>query len=219
MGKLNKLKIYAYSNDTFRSEVGNYTVNINPESYSYNHAVKFSDTKNVAEGAGNSGKFNSVDKETVGFSIYFDGTGIFKEKGSVNDQIIKFKKLVYQYNGKIHRTNYIKLSWGTLVFYCYLTKLDISYTLFKDNGNPLRAKADVSFSGFSNSKLLAASANKQSPDVNHLKVVKIHNTIPLFCNEIYDDSSLYIQIAEANKLDSFRNVPIGTKLLFPPLKK
>jgi nucleoid-associated protein YgaU len=219
MGKLNKLKIYAYSDDSFRSLVGNYVVNINPESYTYNHAVQFSETKNVAEGAGNSGKFNSMDKETVGFSIHFDSTGIFDDQGSVNDQIVKFKKLVYQYNGDIHRTNYIKLSWGTLLFYCYLTRLDISYTLFKGNGDPLRAKADVSFSGFSNPKLLAATANKRSPDVNHLKTFKSHDSLPLFCEAIYNDINLYMEVAKANNLDSFRRIPLGTKLIFPALKK
>ena len=221
MGKLNKLKVYAFSDDSFslRSLVGYYAVNINPDSYTYNHAVQFSETKNVAEGAGNAGKFNSMDKETVGFSIHFDNTGIFGHKGSVNDQIHEFKKLVYHYNGQIHRTNYIKLSWGTLVFYCYLTRLDISYTLFKSNGDPLRAKADVSFTGFSNPKLLAAKANKQSPDVNHLKTFKSHDSLPLFCEAIYNDINLYMEVAKANNLDSFRKIPLGTKLIFPALKK
>ncbi len=219
MGVLNKLKIYAFADDKFNKFVGDYTVNINPESYTYNHAVSFSDTKNVAEGAGNSGKFNSVDRETVGFTIHFDGTGIFESRKSVNKQLLEFKKLVYKYNGQIHRTNYIKLSWGTLLFYCYLTKLDVTYTLFKSNGDPLRAKADVSFSGFSNPKLLAALSNKQSPDVNHVRVFASHDSIPLFCDNVYDDVELYMELAAANGLDSFRKVPIGTKLVFPPLKK
>ncbi len=219
MGKLNKLKIYAYADDSFNSEVGNYELNINPESYTYNHAVKFSDAKNVAEGAGNPGKFNTMDTETVGFTIYFDTTGIIASKGSVNDQLHKFKKLVYQYNGQKHRTNYIKLSWGTLLFYCYLTRLDVTYTLFKSNGDPLRAKADVSFSGFSNPKLLAAMARKASPDVNHLKTFSSHDSLPLFCRDVYNDIALYMEVADANGLDSFRKIPLGTQLVFPPLKK
>jgi len=219
MGKLNKLKIYAYEKDNFETLLGKYIVNINPESYTYNHAVKFSEKRNVAEGAGNPESFNSMDKETVGFTIYFDNTGVFDHKGSVYKQILDFKKLVYEYNGDIHRTNYLKLSWGVLVFYCYLTRLNINYTLFNSNGNPLRAKADVSFSGFANKKLLAAKMKKCSPDLSHLKTFKSHDSIPLFCNEIYSDADLYMEVAKINNLDSFRKVPLGKQLIFPALKK
>ena len=45
MGKLNKLKIYAYEKDNFETLLGKYIVNINPESYTYNHAVKFSEKR------------------------------------------------------------------------------------------------------------------------------------------------------------------------------
>lgn len=219
MPDFDKLKVYAYSDDSFSSEVGSYTVNINPESYTYNHAVQFSDNKNVAEGAGNSGKFNSIDKETVGFTIYFDGTGIFESKETAQVQLNNFKDLVYKYNGDIHRTNYIKLSWGTLLFYCYLTKLDVTYTLFSSTGEPLRAKANVSFTGFSNPKLLSAQINKRSPDVNHVKIFSSHDSLPLMCRDVYRDIDLYMQVAELNNLDSFRNVTTGTKLVFPPLNK
>ena len=219
MGKLEKLKIYSYSKDNFSKEIGRYQVRINPDSYTYNHAVRFTDIKNVAEGAGNPEQFNSMDKETVGFTIHFDGTGLFKDNRSVSKQIADFKKLAYEYNGDIHRTNYLKLSWGTLVFYCYLSKLNVSYTMFKSNGDPLRAKADASFSGFSNKKLLAAKANKKSPDVSHLKIYKSSDSLPLFCNEIYQEIDLYTEVAKRNKLDSFRNVPLGTELIFPSLKK
>lgn len=209
----------AFKDDTFRKSAGIVQVNINPESYTHNHAVKFSDSKNVAEGAGNSGKFNAVDKETVGFTVHFDGTGVIDSKLGVDAQILSFKKIIYNYNGDIHRTNYLVLSWGTLLFYCYLTKLDITYTMFKSNGLALRAKADVSFSGFTNSKLMAASANKGSPDVNHLKTFKSHDSLHLLCDEIYDNTNLYAEVARANNLDSFRDIPLGTKLMFPQLKK
>ena len=81
--------------------------------------------------------------------------------------------------------------------------------MFSPDGNPLRAKADVGFSGFSDAKLMAAKANKQSPDMSHLKVMKPTNNIPMFCAEIYKDSTLYTEVARANDLDSFRKIKNG----------
>lgn len=214
-----KLKIYAYSDSAFSSEEGSYDAAINPESYTHNHAVKFSETKSVAEGEGNAPKFNSIDTETVDFSIYMDGTGVAGNTISVADQISSLKDVVYKYNGTSHRTNYIKLLWGSFVFYCNLTKLSINYTMFSANGDPLRAKVDVGFSGFTDSKLMAAAANKQSPDMSHLKKMTPIDSIPLYCAEIYKDSSLYIEVAKANDLDTFRNVKQGKTLLFPQLNQ
>jgi hypothetical protein len=214
-----KLKLIAYSDTSYSSEEGTFVASINPESYTHNHGVKFSETKSVAEGEGNAPKFNSVDTETVDFSIYLDGTGVAGNKKTVGAQISELKKVIYQYNGKNHRTNYIKILWGSLVFYCNLTKLSINYTMFSPNGKPLRAKADVSFSGFTNAKLMAAKANKQSPDMSHLKVMKPTNNIQLFCSEIYKEGSLYIEVARANDLDTFRKVRDGKVLLFPQLNK
>lgn len=214
-----KLKLIAYSDSSFSSEVDTFDAAINPESYSHSHSVEFSSSKSMAEGEGNAPKFNSIGTETVDFSIYLDGTGVAGNTTSVVDQITSLKTVVYKYNGTSHRTNYIKILWGSLVFYCNLTKLSLNYTMFSPNGDPLRAKADVGFSGFTDAKLMAAAANKQSPDMSHLKVMKPTNNIPLFCSEIYKDSTLYVEVARANDLDSFRKIKNGKTLLFPQLNQ
>lgn len=219
-GSLTKLKIYAYSDASFSSQEGQpFEVNINPESYTHNHSVEFSNSKSLAEGEGNAPKFNSMGLETVDFTMYLDGTGIAGKKKSVKSQVEGFKKVAYKYNGKSHRTNYLKLSWGSLLFYCNLTKLSLNYTMFSGNGDPLRAKADVSFSGFTSAKLMAAKANKQSPDMSHLKKMKVTDTIPLYCDEIYDQGDLYIEVAKANDLDTFRSVKVGRSIIFPQLNQ
>ena len=43
--------------------------------------------------------------------------------------------------------------------------------------------------------------------------------VPYLCHKIYGDSLLVRQVARFNNLNSFRNIPAGTELLFPPLKK
>lgn len=85
-------------------------------------------------------------KETVSFQMIFDATGIVA--GSSRDvtvDIIQFKALAYNYNGTIHSPNYVKLTWRKLEFNGRLTSFDVSYTLFKPDGTPLRAKVNASF--------------------------------------------------------------------------
>ena len=61
--------------------------------------------------------------------------------------------------------------------------------------------------------------SKQSPDMSRLVTVKEGETLPYLCHRLYGDSLLVREVARFNELDSFRNIPAGTQLLFPPLKK
>lgn len=55
--------------------------------------------------------------------------------------------------------------------------------------------------------------------MSRLITVKEGETLPYLCHKIYGDSLLVRQVARFNNLNSFRNIPAGTELLFPPLKK
>lgn len=225
-GSLEKMKIQAFEKSDFTSKVGGpFQVFINPESYSHSYKIRYSDTR--AQGSsGASCDFNRIGTETVKFDLWFDGTGVVASKlaGSkpstgdgITKQIQAFRKLIFRYNGNVHSPNYLQLSWGKLVFKCRLTSLDINYTLFKPDGTPLRAKATVSFVGYKDEKARALEAGKSSPDVSHDVTVKAGETLPLLCYRIYGSSAFYPQVARANGLAGFRELPAGTRLHFPPI--
>lgn len=215
--ELEKLTIKAYSKDDFSGNVGSIKVQINPASYKHEHSVTYNDE--APQGAPYpSLKFKSIGSETVSFDIYFDATGaIANSTQAVQDQVDKFKKLTYEYNGSIHATNYLIVSWGTLVFKCKLTQLSLDYSLFKPDGTPLRVKASVTFKGFLDGDMIKKEANPQSPDLTHVRVFQAGDSLPLICYDIYGDSSYYLDVAERNGIINFRNITPGTQLYFPPL--
>ncbi|UTW62265.1 LysM peptidoglycan-binding domain-containing protein [bacterium SCSIO 12741] len=217
-GKLEKMTIYAYSKPDFSSQVGSkFSVMINPNKYTHNHSISYN--KETAQGApGSSIKFDRIQPETVGFEFTLDATGVISSS-PINDQIKTFKSLVYDYNGKVHESNYIVLSWGTLYFKCRLTKLDLTYTLFKPDGTPLRATVNVSFEEYTDARTLALEANKNSPDLTHERTVKSGDTLPLMCYRIYGSPAYYMDVAQANQLDDFRSLKPGQVLYFPPIDK
>jgi nucleoid-associated protein YgaU len=98
-----------------------------------------------------------------------------------------------------------------------MTKLKLSYTLFKPDGTPLRATAKASFTEFTNKVKLAKEETKSSPDLSHVRIVKAGDTLPLLCDEIYGSSDYCPQVAHSNNLAGFRNIQEGTLLIFPPL--
>jgi hypothetical protein len=220
---LKKMSIVAYSDNTFNSEVGTYDVLINPETYSHAFSIQYND----ATGQGKNGAFSQfrrMGEETVSFKVTFDGTGVVPGSpapggsSSVKQQIDDFRNLIFKYNGKLHRPNFVKLKWGTLLFRCQLKTLGLKYTFFTPDGAPVRAEADVLFAGYTSAEELAKEANDNSPDMSHLVTVKAGDTLPLLCYRIYGTSVPYAQIARVNRLAGFRRIEPGTQLLFPPIR-
>lgn len=228
MPGLEKMTIIAYENNKFQGNGSDeIEVLINPEKYAHGYKICYSRLQAMGS-AGASMKFNRVPASKVSFELVFDGTGIAGGKlpslisglvNTVTDQLDAFRKIVVDFNSDLHSPNFVQLSWGTLVFNCRLTSLDISYTLFSPDGDPLRAKADVTFEGYESPETLARLAKKKSPDLTRILRVREGDTLPLLCFKVYGDPGMYIRVAEQNKLADFRRLVPDTDLLFPPIEK
>ena len=222
---LEHMVVTAYSDPDYNSPTGKpFTVWINPASYTHNYTISYADRQAPGSPAP-SPEFNRVGQESVSFDLIFDTTGVIPPpipgtplpSDGVAGLIDSFVALVATVNGVIHRPNYIKLSWAQLQFQCVLTKLNISYTLFKPNGTPIRAKVSVTFLSFASEKQLAAEANLTSPDLTHLVTTVAGDSLPALCHRIYGSSTYYLRVAAFNKLLDFRNLTPGMELTFPPL--
>lgn len=225
-GSLERMVVIAYTDKKFTAKAGEYTVTINPASYSHVYEIQYNDVQ--AQGSpGGSPVYNRTPSDTVTFQLVFDGTGVvpsvlpgvvpFMADG-ITKQIADFKALVFSYNGNIHSPNYLVLSWGTLLFRCRLQTFKVNYTLFKPDGTPLRARVDVTAKGFNDEAEIALRANKSSPDLSHMLTVKAGDTLPLMCYRIYGSSTPYIKVAAVNNLADFRDLHPGQQLLFPVMQ-
>ena len=212
-----KLVIYAYSDSAMSSQVGKYTVRVNPEKYTQTFSVVYN--QNGAAGSANVPlKFDHQRPSTIKFELVFDATGAIP--GSATDlttEINKFLGVVYNYQGSIHEPYYLTLYWGDLTFGARLTDLSLSYTMFRPDGTPLRARGDVTFTNYIDPGKLAALEKKQSADLTHIRQVVAGDTLPALCGKIYGQPGLYPRVARHNQLRHFRSLEPGTQRVFPPL--
>ncbi len=232
-----KLKIEAFLKPDFSGSAGSYEVYINPDKLSHKRSITHTES-----GAGNSGgsvsQHASYDSEELSFDLSFDATGaIAPVEGDmktygVNAEIQKLLAVIYKYEGQAHEPYYLKVSWPSIIgwggrfegvkdtfFKGKLSSIDTQYTLFNPDGVPLRAVMSVVFKSFIDQQTLEKLKNNNSPDLSHLKTIRSGDKLPVMCDEVYNTMDFYIQIAQANKLINFRRIPIGTRLLFPPLEK
>lgn len=217
MASPTKLLIYAYSDSRMSRRVGTYTVRVNPEKYTQSFSVVY----NQSGAAGSSNvplKFDHQRPSTIKFELLFDATGAIP--GSATDltsEINSFLGVVWRYQGSIHEPYYLKLYWGDLTFGARLTDLSLSYTLFRPDGTPLRARGDVTFTSYVDPGTLAKQEKKQSADLTHIRQVVAGDTLPALCGQIYGRPELYPRVARHNRLRHFRSLPPGTHLVFPSI--
>jgi hypothetical protein len=213
------MTITAYTDAAFSAQGDEYTVFVNPDQITFNYKIK--STRQDVPGTGaNTLKYIGVEPESVSFDIIFDTTGVIPgSTGDVYSQIADFKKITYDYNGSIHRPNYVQLSWGSIIFKGVLSSLNVTYTLFSPQGVPLRAKVSVSFEESMDPATIARDDDRASPDMTHLRTVLDGDTLPLMCYRIYGDPSFYLEIARINGLDHFTDLIPGTRIEFPPVAK
>jgi nucleoid-associated protein YgaU len=116
----------------------------------------------------------------------------------------------------LHRPPICELSWGKWVFFeGVVEKLDHEYTLFMDDGTPVRATSKCVFKEYRTNPNDRRQQNSQSSDVAKQRIVKRGDTLSSIAAEEYLDAALWRPIAEQNGLDDPSNLKPGMLLLVP----
>lgn len=234
-GKLEKLIITGYKDTKLQKMVSSYSVLINPDQIVVEKKVEFHKSDTSGKSSGQL-RFKGVAPLKLNLKLLFDGTGIIQTPeflapvnvlapdlptsglSEVNKQIQAFEKAAASYYGSEHKTLHLKITWGELIFKGVLESFKVTYTLFDSDGAPIRATGDAVFGGTVDVEERKKKENNQSPDMTHVRVVEEGDTLPLMCDRIYKDSSLYLEIARVNRLSNYRKLEVGSKLFFPPIK-
>jgi len=217
---LELMKITGYTDEEFQTAFAGqpYSVMINPESIKYQRSIEYNEQQ-APDTSSASQKYKSTPSDKLNFDIVIDCTGIVDAKRTnMATEIAALEKIVFTYNGNIHRPNFVKVQWGkNITFKGVLVSFDISYTLFRPDGSPLRAKISLGFSQYISPKTVTQKDAAGSPDLTHLVTVVDGMSLPQLCLQVWNDESYYVQVARFNGLNKFRNLKGIDQLIFPPI--
>jgi hypothetical protein len=224
LGALLKMKLVGYQDSKFSKLTGfAYQAQINPESYSLDHTVVLNNEQPQGKN-GQASTFIASAPRKLTCELVFDATGAIGDTpadlagpAGIVAQVKAFKLTTYTYFGNSHRSPYVLLQWGSLIFPCQLETMSLAYKLFSPEGVPLRATAKVSFQEVVEDTKLARLANALSADLTHIRTVRAGDTLPQLCHEVYGDATLYSKVAAVNQLTNLRSLRLGQQLAFPPL--
>jgi Contractile injection system tube protein len=225
IGKVQKLKFQAYTDKDFKTLRNKpFEVQYNPSEFSVSYGTDYEEDK-TTEVAKNEVKPKKLKYPEVSFDFVLDGTGVnssftdgFKKK-DVMALVNEFKELCFIPNPDTHQPNFVKIIYGELLYKAVFKSVDIKFTLFKNDGTPLRAKVNAKFLTIADTDITGVMKSFSSPDVTHKRIVNDHESLIMMSNNIYDRNDLYQEVARFNELNTFRRVITGSELFFPSVEK
>ncbi|WP_158800357.1 peptidoglycan-binding protein [Pedobacter sp. L105] len=219
---LEKLQIQSFSDQACtKSTSAPISAFINPDNYTRTSKVMYRDEE-VIGNAKQTKVYAGMGNDSLAFSkVVVDGTGLVS-LGSYTDAdayILAFRNIVCNFNGSIHQTNFLMVTWGKLKFTGVCDSFKVNYTLFKPDGSTLRAFIDFNIATSVDPVTKSKEAKMTSPDLTHMRTVMAGDTLPLMTYRIYGDSSYYLEVARVNGLKNINALKPGDEIYFPPLKK
>ena len=193
----------------------------NPNQISINKSSKWRTNK---QGERDTGKahFPYGDPATMSLDLFFD---TYEELTDVREHTSKlFLLTTVQDHGELHRPPLCEIQWGAFNisddYQCkwILQSLNQRFTLFLDDGMPVRATLSCTFRQWRSDDLEKKLLKKQSVDVTKRRVVSSGDTLSSIAAEEYEDPLLWRPIAEKNNIYQPRKLAIGQTLAIPALR-
>ena len=195
----------------------------NPNEITVSKKVKFDKAANGAQNTKTKQFAGGVSREITFPNLVFD---TFEKKKSVYTEYIQKIEEALHFNKDMHRPPKVMLIWGEFLksdgsssgqiqqsFPCYVTEMTVKYTMFLENGSPVRADVSLKLEEVGNYD------EKKSPDHAKLYTVRRGDTLQHIAYREYDNPGEWRRIARTNGIDNPMQLRPGTKLLIPPILK
>ncbi|NEP35422.1 LysM peptidoglycan-binding domain-containing protein [Moorena sp. SIO3B2] len=217
------------------------TVLFNPESYAIKKGVSWSGSSqkeynapildfggggsreltlellfDVSEGVRNSRLQNQNQNQNQNRLI--DSTAIEDVREETNKLVALTR--IQRVGGKEQPPPACKVYWGKaptnsdFPFVGVITNLTQTFTLFKSDGKPIRAKVNITFSEYLNPE---DDKRRTDPELT-TRIVKRGETLSTIAADVYGNPKLWRLIAQENQLDNPRELDTGKTLTIPKLR-
>jgi nucleoid-associated protein YgaU len=189
----------------------------NPDELSISGSVGWP-SQNAAQRDVPESQFTSGER-TLSVKLLFDtyDTPDLPKKDVRQEHTSKIVKLALV-DGEKHRPPVCRLRWGGNYFFQgVLQRLDQRFTLFMEDGTPVRATITCTFKEWRTNKDDMQQQGLQSADIVKVKVVRRGDTLSAIASEEYLDPRMWRPIAVANDIDDPLSLPVGRAVTVPRL--
>jgi nucleoid-associated protein YgaU len=197
------------------------TVMFNPAEYNFGLASNFSST--ALPGLNNPVlQFVHGEAQTLSMDLLFDTYtnegGAEASRRDVSKRTADFARAVL-IDGDLHAPPPVRFDWGSFTFNAVVEKLTQRFTMFLDDGTPVRAMLNVSFKQYQPIREQLENPRRTSADKTARHELSSDESLWALAAAKYGEPRFWRQIARANRVANPRRLLAGSVLILPPLEE
>jgi hypothetical protein len=158
-------------------------------------------------------QFTTGQGETLNLELFFD---TYEAGSNVREHTDKLHALAL-IDAELHRPPLLVVTWGQLKFQGVVESINHRFTMFLENGTPVRATCTLSLREARSAAQQSQDKPLESPDHAKLHAVRRGETLQSIAAREYDDPGEWRRIADANGIDDPFRLEPGTRLMIPPI--
>jgi nucleoid-associated protein YgaU len=158
----------------------------------------------------------SGDADSLTMELFFD-TYTNKGGSDVRLETNKIARLL-EIDPELHAPPPVRFVWGRLDFHAVIERLTQRFTMFLENGVPVRATLNVTFKEYKTIQEQLSPNPNQSTDWTKRRVVADGDSLSLIAAIEYGDPGVWRVIADENEIENPRVLQPGIELRLPPLR-
>ena len=218
ISKNNKAKIIVLDKDG--KEQKTIHVLFNPNKYTLSKSVNIKDHAINNEDEPTLQYLNG-EAQKLAMELFFDTWHNRTAKDKAVEDVRKYtdeiRDLLY-IKSDDHQPPYCLISWGSLIFKGYMADLSEEYTMFTNEGIPVRANLSVNFIGVHTLKEQMKRASKQSADRTKERTIKEGEQLFAISQREYGTPDNWRLIAKENNINNPRKLKTGQKIVIPSVE-
>lgn len=117
----------------------------------------------------------------------------------------------------LHRPPKCRFEWSSFSFQGYVSSFNATYTMFLEDGTPVRAKVSLTIIGAELGN--DVKVPYESPDRTKNRLINENQQLWEIADNEYDNPSMWREIAKANNIRNPLYLKSGTRLIIPAIKK
>lgn len=185
------------------------SVMFNPNEYTVSYEAKYT-------GEGDNKQFLVSEIPEFKVSLFYD---TYEKRSDVRGETLKVTSLLYPkiFGKSTKRPPVCLFLWGGFIYQGVLTKIEQKFTMFLENGTPVRSILDVTFMQEEGHKKILKAMGLEA--CRKLWIVKSGDRLDLIANQALKDPLKWRKIAETNRIVNPLGFPskndIGRTLVIP----
>jgi Contractile injection system tube protein/LysM domain len=161
--------------------------------------------------------FVNGNADTLTMELFFD-TYTYGNRADVSEITKEIAKLM-DIDPELHAPPIVLFQWGKFEFRAVIERLSQKFTMFLENGTPVRATLNVTFKEYTTVTEQVQKLKLKSADWSRLYVVTELDSLWMLADREYHDPGEWRLIADANNIENPRLLEVGSNIRLPPLSE